>query len=130
EGLSNIHETGVLKIIVSDTGTGISKDKLPLLFSKYGQVSDDPTKRRLGTGLGLFITKELVERMGGQIKAFSKFGKGTVFIACIPVEPIKAESCLAIGKEAFLDFVKQERMNAMIVDDTEFNSPKEKSYDI
>ena len=80
---------GVLKIVVSDTGCGIPSDKFSLLFQKFMQVNAEPSRRKLGTGLGLFITKELTRRMEGDVKLFSTPGKGSVFIVCLPLDPIQ-----------------------------------------
>lgn len=78
-------DKGILKIVVSDTGSGISSNDIGKLFQKFTQISDDSSKRKLGTGLGLFITKELCKRMNGEIKVFSKLGKGSSFMLCIPI---------------------------------------------
>jgi len=123
ESFADIDDTekGVLKIIVSDTGSGISQDKIPLLFSKFGQVSNDPTKRKMGTGLGLFITKQLVEKMGGEIRVFSKEKKGTVMIICIPTESVKDTAQKALTIEAFTNLAETKLLQAMIVDDAQFN---------
>ena len=58
-------QKGVLKVSVNDTGHEINEENTSELFKKFSQVCIDPSKRKLGTGLGLFITKELCERMGG-----------------------------------------------------------------
>jgi PAS domain S-box-containing protein len=56
-----------VRILVTDTGVGIPIDRQSELFTKFSQVSDSYARRRPGTGLGLTITKELVEGMGGSI---------------------------------------------------------------
>jgi len=56
------------------------------LFNKFTQVTSDASKKKLGTGLGLFITKQLCQRMGGDIRAYSKKGKGSAFIFCLPID--------------------------------------------
>lgn len=71
-----ILETKV-RIGVIDTGVGISKEDLPKLFEKFIQVSKSPSTERKGVGLGLPISKELVERHGGEIWVESKVGVGT-----------------------------------------------------
>ena len=68
-----------LKIMVTDTGIGISGDKLPLLFQKFYQVDHISQSKSGGTGLGLAISKSLVEMMGGAIGVTSREGKGSVF---------------------------------------------------
>ena len=70
-GVKSTEEQGILKITVSDTGEGISESNLNKLFQKFSQVSHS-SNRKLGTGLGLFITKKLCMRMGGDIRVYSK----------------------------------------------------------
>jgi len=79
---------GILKISVADTGCGIIKEDIEKLFHMFTQGTIDPSKKKLGTGLGLFITKELCHRMEGEVKAFSRRGVGSAFIFCIPVHSI------------------------------------------
>ena len=109
---------GILKIIVADTGVGMSQDDLGRLFQRFTQVTSDISKRKLGTGLGLFITKELVQRMGGEIKVFSKRGKGTAFIICLPVDPVVKDST---GNSFDLGTMKrrlgQKHLKALVADD-------------
>lgn len=69
-----------------DTGIGIQEDKIDSIFEKFTQAEDSITRRFGGTGLGLNITKHLVELMGGSIKAESKFGEGSCFTISIPFE--------------------------------------------
>lgn len=66
-------------IRVIDTGIGISEDKIPLIFTTYGQVVDNYTKVTEGTGLGLTIAINLAKKMGGDITVQSTLGKGSIF---------------------------------------------------
>ncbi len=75
---------GVLKIIVRDTGCGIASEELPKLFGKFYQVENDTYQKSTGTGLWLYISKEICKNMNGDIRIFSKLNKGTTFIICIP----------------------------------------------
>ncbi len=68
-----------LKISVKDTGVGIPRDKLSNLFKAYGQADSSTTRKYGGTGLGLTISKEHIELMGGSIDVESMEGMGTVF---------------------------------------------------
>lgn len=84
-----IHSKSVDKKLVRfkvvDTGIGISEEKLLTLFNPYIQAHDIRANGAGGTGLGLYISKKLVEMMGGRIFASSTFGKGSEFIFEIPL---------------------------------------------
>ena len=71
--------------IVKDSGIGISEEELPKLFDRFYQVDSSQTREYEGSGLGLALTKELVELHRGTIKAKSKLGKGSEFIIELPL---------------------------------------------
>lgn len=71
-------------ITVSDNGTGINKDTLAKLFDISHQISTEGTANEKGTGLGLLLCKELVEKHNGKIWAESKLGKGSKFKFTVP----------------------------------------------
>ncbi len=74
-----------LEIEVSDTGIGIAEPDLKGIFDVFNQVSSSSTKRYEGTGLGLNITKRLVELLGGEIRVSSDLGVGSVFKVSLPL---------------------------------------------
>ena len=112
---------GILRIVVTDTGCGMSNESLKHIFEKFSQVNSDVSKRNLGTGLGLFITRELCERMGGQIRVYSKEDKGSCFIICIPTEIAEDRTPARIRTCSMMTMTIQERLKAIIVDDMELN---------
>ena len=85
-------------ISVSDTGIGIRDKDLELLFQAFSQLEDAKTKRHEGTGLGLMITKNLVNLLGGRITVRSEFGKGTTFDVQLPFHmPFEQKSSIVTG---------------------------------
>lgn len=80
-----------LFFIVSDTGIGISKANQDKLFQSFTQVDASISRNYGGTGLGLNISKQLVEAMGGNIRVQSEEGKGSVFSFNIWVEADESE---------------------------------------
>lgn len=71
---------------VSDTGIGMSESELSSVFSRFEQADKSTTRKFGGTGLGMAITKQLVELMDGSIDAESEVGKGTRFTICLALE--------------------------------------------
>ena len=114
---------GVLKIIVQDTGCGIAKDEIPKLFSKFSQVGKDTSQRSMGTGLGLFISKEICKNMNGDIRVFSKPNKGTTFIVCIPTTalPTHRQPRLANNPGGVIEALRAKRLKVIVADDSPFN---------
>lgn len=74
----------LLQLRVSDSGTGIPKDKHRLIFEKFTQADGSISRRFGGTGLGLAIAKKLAELQGGAIEVDSEEGKGSTFTVAIP----------------------------------------------
>ena len=80
---------GFAEVSVSDTGIGIPPEEQKSVFEPFHQVASTGTGLSEGTGLGLPITKRLVEAHGGQIRLESEPGKGSCFTFTIPLETKK-----------------------------------------
>jgi signal transduction histidine kinase len=73
-----------LVVAVSDTGIGIRPEDHAVIFDEFRQVGSDFTKKAEGTGLGLALTRKLVELHGGTIRVESELGKGATFTFTLP----------------------------------------------
>jgi signal transduction histidine kinase len=78
-------EDGALEIAVTDRGVGIEPEALPLIFDRFHQAGEVFTREREGAGLGLYITKRLIEAMDGGIEVDSTPGVGSTFTVVLPV---------------------------------------------
>jgi len=74
----------LLEVSVSDTGRGIAKDQLELIFDRLYQIKDGDAATEQGVGLGLYLCRELVGLHGGEIRVESELGKGSTFTFTIP----------------------------------------------
>ena len=77
-------EKGNLIMSVEDTGIGIKKEELDKIFEVFVRLDERLNRSVEGTGLGMNITKNLVDLMDGEIKVYSEYGKGSVFTVIIP----------------------------------------------
>ncbi|MGH7768516.1 MAG: GAF domain-containing protein, partial [Candidatus Binatia bacterium] len=73
-----------LEVKVTDTGVGIAKDKLPIIFDKFRQGDSSETRRYGGIGLGLYIAKHFTELLGGHVEVETEEGKGSIFTFKVP----------------------------------------------
>lgn len=78
-----------VEIEVSDSGVGIEEDKLERIFDRFYQVSDSSRREYEGTGIGLALTKELVQVHHGSISVFSQPGQGTIFTIKLPIADVE-----------------------------------------
>jgi signal transduction histidine kinase/DNA-binding response OmpR family regulator/ligand-binding sensor domain-containing protein len=89
------------EIIISDTGKGIPSDELDRIFDSFYRVSDLDTREEEGTGIGLALTRELVDLYRGEIHVESKVGRGSAFTVKLPVsrEQFKEEEITEHAKD-------------------------------
>ena len=79
-------------LIVRDTGVGIPKDEMEKMFAKFYRGRNVQEQGIEGTGLGLFITKAILKRHGGNIAVDSEEGKGSTFTITLPIDPTRVPS--------------------------------------
>ncbi|MBQ3367853.1 response regulator [bacterium] len=89
----------VLKFVASDTGIGISKEFLPHIFDTFSQENSSAAGSYGSTGLGMAITKSIVELMNGTISVESEKGKGTTFTVTVTLEESAAKTSETAGGE-------------------------------
>ncbi len=78
------------RLEVEDSGIGIPADRVGQLFVEFQQLDDGLAKRHQGTGLGLALTRRLVEAQGGRVGVYSEPGRGSRFYAVLPRRPVEA----------------------------------------
>ena len=127
----------LLKIEVEDSGIGIRKSDMDKLFLNFTRVDERKNRNIQGTGLGLSLTKNLVELMGGEIHVKSEYGKGSVFTALIPQQIVNAEP-LGDFTQKYQEFIRSAEMDQrillapkakiLVVDDVEMNLKVAQSY--
>ena len=104
---------------VSDTGIGIAADKIPLIFERFTQGSSDITRKYGGSGLGLTITKNLVELQGGRIEVDSALGKGSTFRVFLKYK--KGEVPKVVPSRSFKSEESLKGLRILYVEDVEYN---------
>jgi len=106
-----------VKFSVIDTGVGVEKDKLSLIFEPFKQEDSSVRRHAGGTGLGLFICKNIIEAMGSQITISSEKGKGTEFSFVLELE---LSTNLEFGKPTEVP-LRLDDLKVLVVDDNKLN---------
>ena len=124
-------DTLTLKIEVKDSGQGIKEEDLDTIFSSFSRVNKKKNKNVEGTGLGLTITKSLIEIMGGTISVESEYKKGSTFTVTLPQKIVSFEKIGDLSKRRYL-VSEGENVNKkefeipdtsiLVVDDTPLNN--------
>jgi signal transduction histidine kinase/CheY-like chemotaxis protein len=119
-----IFSTSILQIEVFDTGEGIADDKQALIFEYFRQADSSITRNFGGTGLGLFITKSMVELMGGEVELESTLGKGSKFCVTIVCQKYEGECYSILNRGIIVPkplVIPMLVGNILLVEDTEVN---------
>lgn len=108
---------------VEDTGKGIPKEEYESIFKSFAQVKGQRTSQFGGTGLGLTITKRLINMMGGEITVRSKLGVGSTFHIILKGVEVSAIETVEAHKKKFVDLksLQFEKSTIVLADDIEFN---------
>ena len=127
----------LIKIEVEDTGIGIKETDLDKLFMNFTRVDEKKNRNIQGTGLGLSLTKNLVDLMEGEIDVTSEYGKGSVFTAVIPQKVVNPEP-LGDFSQKYQRYIHSsekkdcvllaEKARILVVDDVEMNLKVARSY--
>jgi len=119
----SMQDCRAIRFEIRDTGPGFSDADRVRIFQEFEQADDGPTRRHGGAGLGLAISKRIVDAMAGAIDAESRPGRGSVFTVTIPVEildPAPAETADALSGRSVLvvsrNLVEAEAVAAIVVD--------------
>ncbi len=120
---NNLEGSSTLNLRISDTGIGIPEGKINEVFSEFHQADNNISYKYGGTGLGLPITKKLVELQNGSIEIESKDGRGTTITIHIPYnESIGNELFYKeSGKPVDADKLQLKDLKVLIADDDEYN---------
>jgi signal transduction histidine kinase/CheY-like chemotaxis protein len=105
-------------IEVHDTGVGIPDDKIATLFERFERGEDTYSKSQEGTGIGLNLTKRLVELNGGSIGARSEKGKGSTFWVMVPLAA-SGTSAVSLETQGSAQKVRLDGLSAIVVDDSQ-----------
>ena len=119
-----------MKIIVSDTGIGISEENLHKLFQAFSQADSTTTRRFGGTGLGLNISQKLVQAMGSEISVVSILGQGSEFSFPLTLPRSNTEELADFkSQELKLDYhIEFKGQRVLLVEDNELNQDLALAY--
>jgi len=111
----------MLEFSITDTGIGIAKDKLAIIFESFSQASTSTTRKYGGTGLGLAITKQLIEMQGGKIWVNSEPGVGSTFAFLLTIKKGNPQSLHTINMEGVQSSHELSGVNILLVEDNIIN---------
>ncbi len=119
--IADQYEKCIIQFQVTDTGIGISEDKLNTIFERFKQAEDHTARNYGGTGLGLSIAKHLVELQGGQISITSKPEVGTQIMFTLPLGKTKEALQIQTREEKKFDPEELKKLKILIAEDNPIN---------
>ncbi len=124
EPLHEFDDKASLRFVIRDTGIGMDKDFLPKVFGAFSQEDENRSNKYGSTGLGMAITKSIVETMNGNIEVESEKGKGTTFTVTITLQTADVEGApVALGEKQAADGgeVDLNGRHLLVAEDVEIN---------
>jgi signal transduction histidine kinase/ActR/RegA family two-component response regulator len=121
-------EDTVIDFEITDTGIGIAPEKLEHIFDSFTQASSDTTRKFGGTGLGLTITKKLLEMMESEIKVDSAVGKGSTFYFSLKMKNSDKQFASKPVKESSFETKSLKGVKLLIAEDNQINVILAKQY--
>ncbi len=125
KSLLSVHDQDILDLIISveDTGIGIPDNQQNIIFESFKQKDGQSTRQFGGTGLGLTITKRLVEMMNGKIAVNSKLRQGSIFTITLNQVKILDDEIIIPKEEEYFEFndISFEKAKILVVDDVQSN---------
>lgn len=124
-------EKATLLFSVKDTGIGIPKEKQNMIFDLFSQADTSTSRKFGGTGIGLSISKKLVEKMGGDIRVESEVGKGSTFYVTIPLGMKQKDNPPSLPPETLKKVATnpiERALKILLVEDSEDNQMLIKHY--
>ena len=112
EKTADFDKKSALKFMIKDTGIGMSKEYLPKIFETFSQEDSGATNKYGSSGLGMAITKSIVEMMNGKIEVESEKGKGTTFTVTVTL--MTSDKSAAVSDDVD---IKPHEMNVLVIDD-------------
>ena len=118
--VSSNSDTMMVNFAVSDTGIGIPQEKLSEVFSSFTQADTKTTRQYGGTGLGLTISRKLVENFGGELNVRSEVGRGSCFYFTIPIDINNGKRSF-VTENKILDLQDLEGTTVLVAEDNRIN---------
>lgn len=110
----------MLQFVITDTGIGIPEQELEQIFTSFRQVKQHTFSKYGGTGLGLNIVKQIIQKLNGEINVSSRLGEGTTFIFTLPYK-LGNPSKKAVDTELSLSPMAVKGMSVLVFEDNEMN---------
>ena len=117
--LNEDDDTVILKFAVTDTGIGISNEKIATIFENFQQATSETSRLYGGTGLGLAIAKQLIEPQGGNIQVKSTINEGSTFSFTLPFQKTNADT--ELEKELIELETEIKNIKILVVEDIALN---------